>query len=212
MPIFGIENEPYRGRELLVHFDKMLVECSEKVMLLPALSTKNEIAINELSSHQKMAIQVTNQSLNLAFSIRELVRQGYLFGSLTLERSFVERIIILLYLKEKPDDIGKWEAGWSTHHNNKNLKAPSFTKMADCIGGSQFKGFADSYNDLVHGKPKSIAHGLIVGADSYVVSPSKTLNNTKDCDALCWTITSWLVCLLAMIYHYFPEFMVTTDD
>ena len=54
------------GREPLVHFDKMLVECSEKVMLLcyRAFHEKRS-GVNKLSSHQKMVIQVINQSFNL---------------------------------------------------------------------------------------------------------------------------------------------------
>ncbi|MDC5870533.1 DUF5677 domain-containing protein [Vibrio europaeus] len=188
MAIFGIDNEPYKGRELLVRFDEMLVMCTDKVMLLPTISTNNADEIENLSAPQKMAIQLVNQSLNLAFSIRELIRQGYLFGALTLERSFAERVVTLLYLKEKPDHIKLWEAGWNTNHNNKNLKAPGFAKMIAVVGKGQFKG-------------------AIVGDNCYIASPSKTLNNTRECDELCASVAPWLVCLLAMICHYFPDYL-----
>ncbi|MDH5928940.1 hypothetical protein AB4179_19475 [Vibrio lentus] len=159
MAIFGIDDEPYRGRELLTHFDKMLVMCTDKIMLLPPLSTNNALELESLLPQQKMALQVTNQTLNLAFSLRELIRQGYLFGALTLERSLAERAVILLYLKNNPSDIKLWEAGWNTNHNNKNLRAPSFAKMIAVVGDGMFKGATSGLNDIVHGKPASIFRG-----------------------------------------------------
>lgn len=212
MAIFGIDDEPYKGRDLLARFDKMLVMCTDKIMLLPTISTNNAEELESLSSHQKMAIQLVNQTLNLAFSLRELIRQGYLFGALTLERSLAERAVILLYLKDKPSDIKLWEAGWNANHNNKNLKAPSLAKMIALVGQGQFKGAANGLNDLVHGKPASIFRAAMVSDNCYIVSPSKTLNNTKECDDLCASVTSWLVCLLAMICHYFPEYLASTND
>ena len=80
MPINTPANEPYIGRESLLHYDNMLVLCFDSLKLTPKLSTNNAKEIETLSEHQKMAIQVINQSLNLAASIRELIRQGYLFG------------------------------------------------------------------------------------------------------------------------------------
>ncbi|WP_203415131.1 hypothetical protein, partial [Vibrio vulnificus] len=68
MTVFGIDDEPYRGRELLTHFDKMLVMCTDKIMLLPRLSTSNAQELESLSPQQRMALQLTNQTLNLAFS------------------------------------------------------------------------------------------------------------------------------------------------
>ncbi|ARC95127.1 hypothetical protein B6A42_27340 (plasmid) [Vibrio coralliilyticus] len=210
--VFGIDDEPYRGRELLTHFDKMLVMCTDKIMLLPRLSTSNAQELESLSPQQRMALQLTNQTLNLAFSLRELIRQGYLFGALTLERSLAERAVILLYLKDKPGDIKLWEAGWNTNHNNKKLRAPSFAKMIAVVGDGKFKGATSGLNDIVHGKPASIFRGAIVGNSCYTASPSKTLNNTKECDELCASVTSWLVCLLAMICHFFPDYLDTIDD
>jgi hypothetical protein len=40
-------------------------------------------------------------------SIRELIRQGYLFGAMVLVRPLAERTAILLYLQRKPAEIEK---------------------------------------------------------------------------------------------------------
>lgn len=206
MEINTPRNEPYIGRELLLHYDKMLVLCFDSLKLLPELSTKNVHKIGKLSDHQKMAIQVINQSLNLAASIRELIRQGYLFGGLVLERSFVERIMILLYLHENPKEIKVWNNGWNGNFSTpKPLKAPSLAKMTDIVGKGKFKGITDSYNDLIHGKPASLAHGLIVEDNGYRASPSKTNSNPHDCDRLCATIVPFLTVLLSMMEHHFPK-------
>lgn len=199
-------NEPYIGRESLFHYDEMLILCFDTLKVIPTLSTKNSKEIEALTEDQKMAIQVINQSLNLAASIRELIRQGYLFGALVLERSFVERMMILLYLYENPDEIKVWNAGWRVDRSlDKSLRAPNLTTMINKVGKGKFKGITDSYNDLVHGKPASLMHGLIIGEDEFSVSPSKTNNNTHDCDRLCFTIVPLLFVLLSMIEHYFPK-------
>jgi hypothetical protein len=64
----------------------------------------------------------------ISLSIRELIRQGYLFGAHVLKRSLIERVIILLYLHTFPNKINLWvDGGWEYR------KAPSLTKMMDEI-------------------------------------------------------------------------------
>ncbi|HAS8246766.1 TPA: hypothetical protein I7673_02470 [Vibrio vulnificus] len=208
MPINTPDDEPYLGLESLMMYNKMLVICFEKLKNLPRLSTNNSKELESLTDHQRMAVQVINQSVNLGASIRELIRQGYLFGALVLERSFVERIMILLYLNKYPDQIKVWNAGWSKQRSlDKALRAPDLAKMLEEVG-KDFDGEipkTHAYNDLIHGKPSSLAHGLIVGDNEFIVSPSKTNNNIQDCDKLCHTVAPFLVVLLSMMTAYFPE-------
>ncbi|NOQ22334.1 MAG: hypothetical protein GQ565_06760 [Candidatus Aegiribacteria sp.] len=112
--VFSPDNEPYLGRELLFHFDKMISCCLEMNSEV-APKTHN----TNLTDLQKMACQVIPQSISIALSIRELVRQGYLFGGHVLIRSFVERVMILMYLHSKPEKIELWKNGW------KHKEAPS---------------------------------------------------------------------------------------
>lgn len=65
-----------------------------------ALTAKKSHDI-DLTDHQKMACQVISQALSITLSIRELIRQGYLFGAYVLLRSLVERSMILFYLIKK---------------------------------------------------------------------------------------------------------------
>ena len=72
-----------------------------------------------------MACLVIPQALSIALSIRELIRQGYLFGAHVFLRALVERAAILLYLHLYPDEIERWNRGW--HQND----APGLAKMFD---------------------------------------------------------------------------------
>ena len=77
MPIvFTPDNEPYLGRKLLFHFDQVINSTMEQ-NAITALRSQSCV----LTNHQRMACQVTPQALSIMLSIRELVRQGYLFGA-----------------------------------------------------------------------------------------------------------------------------------
>ncbi len=92
-PIFTPDNEPYLGRESIFHFDQVIVSCLEANAGIAAYTHKNEL--NDL---QKAACQIIPQGINLALSIRELVRQGYLFAAAVLMRPLIERAAIISYL------------------------------------------------------------------------------------------------------------------
>ena len=91
--VFTPDNEPYLGRNLLFHFDQIVGSLMEQ-----NASTAPTSHSRVLSDHQRMACQVIPQAISLTLSIRELIRQGYLFGAHVLVRPLVERAAILLYL------------------------------------------------------------------------------------------------------------------
>lgn len=108
MPIvFTPDNEPYLGRNLLFHFDQIISSAMEQNAVTAPTSHGRS-----LTDHQRMACQVIPQALSIMLSIRELIRQGYLFGAHVLVRALVERATILLYLHLYPDEIERWNRGW----------------------------------------------------------------------------------------------------
>ncbi|MDY7001904.1 MAG: hypothetical protein SVS15_09010, partial [Thermodesulfobacteriota bacterium] len=133
--IFTPDNEPYLGRKLLYHFDQII--CSAMEQNLEIAPTTHGM---DLSDHQQMACQIISQALSIVLSIRELIRQGYLFGANVLLRALVERAAILLYLYHYPDKIECWNRGW--HWGD----APSLSKMLEAINekidtGIKFEGY-----------------------------------------------------------------------
>ena len=203
--VFTPDNEPYLGRELLFHFDQMICCCLEQNSLIaPKTHDMN------LNDSQKMACQVIPQSISIALSIRELIRQGYLFGGYVLVRSLIERVMILLYLHTLPEKIILWNNGWK--HN----KAPSLAIMFETIKNNidtdtKLKGFemTTHLNSLVHGKPDSALWNLVmVEGNKIGHAPSKIINNAKLCDDLCSEVVPYLVIIVSMVFAYFPEIEV----
>jgi len=105
--VFTPDDEPYLGRELLYHFDQAISACMERNARTAPLTHQLD-----LTAAQKMACQVIAQATSIALSIRELVRQGYLFGAHVLIRPLAERAVMRQYLVVYPNEIRIWERGW----------------------------------------------------------------------------------------------------
>jgi hypothetical protein len=201
--VYTPANEPYLGRELLYHYDQLICSAMEQNAVTAPKS--HGLA---LTDHQGMASQVISQALSIALSIRELIRQGYLFGAHVLVRALVERAAILLYLNLYPKDIERWNQGW--HQKD----APGLAKMLEAIqakeeeGGSGLRGrdFTASMNSLLHAKPDSAPWNLIpLGGTAVGHAVSKILNRPDLCDDLCANVIPWLVIVQAMMAVYFPD-------
>lgn len=198
--IFTPDNEPYLGRELLFHLDQIISAALEQSV------AKTSVIGSELTEHQHMASQVIAQSLSIALSIRELIRQGYLFGGHVLLRSLVERQTILLYLHIYPAEIQRWNRGW--HSGD----APGLSKMLDEIqkksdGDLTVRGkdLTKAMNSLLHAKPESAWWSLIqLDTNAMGHTASKTLNRPELCDALCADVIPVLFIVQAMMNAYFP--------
>ena len=202
--IFTPDNEPYLGRELLFHFDNAICACLEqngKIAPKTHVLAKTDL--------QEAACLLIPQSISIALSIRELLRQGYLLGAWALVRPFAERAVILLYLNENPADIQKWNRGW------RHDEAPGLAKMIESLASSKayptpLKGHQVTapLNSVLHGKPDSAIWSLIpLHEGKYGHAPSKQLSNPALCDEVCANAIPWLVCVQCMMGAYFPEFI-----
>ncbi len=201
-PVFTPDDEPYLGRQLLFHFDQLISSVMEQNAVIAPTSHGRA-----LTDHQRMACQVIAQALSIALSIRELIRQGYLFGAHVLLRALVERSAILLYLHLNPEEIEKWNRGW--HQKD----APSLAKMFDAIQrrnpceyvirGSEL---TEEMNSLLHAKPDSAPWNLVqFGKDGLGHAVSKILNRPELCDDLCANVIPWIAVIQGMMSAYFPE-------
>jgi len=189
------DNKPYLCKQLLLHFDQIIAVCQQ---------TNEETAARshtmECTNNQKMAAQLIPQSISIALSIRELIKQGYLFGAHVLKRSLIERIMNLIYIHTFPE---KGHEGW--HYSN----APSLATMLEEINNEahdiDIKGdpFTASINALAHGNPDSGPWNAITMAnDEGGQTPYKILCLPVLCDELCADILPWLALLPSMINAY----------
>jgi len=94
--IFTPDDEPYLGRPSVFHFDKMISITMKESSRIAAVTRRGD-----LSELQLAASQIIPQGLNLALSVRELVRQGYLFPAAVLLRPLMERAAIIILFAEK---------------------------------------------------------------------------------------------------------------
>jgi hypothetical protein len=200
--IFTPDNEPYLGRNLLFHFDQIISSMMEQNSgTAPTTHTR------QLTDHQRMACIVIPQSISITLSIRELIRQGYLFGAHVLVRALVERATILLYLHYYPEEIDCWNRGW--HQQD----APGLAKMFDAIQAKQHRDpsvrgrdLTASMNSLLHAKPDSAPWNLIsIGEGELGHAVSKILNRPELCDDLCANMIPWIVVVQAMMAAYFSD-------
>ena len=204
--IFTPDTEPYLGRELLFHFDQIISATMEKNSKVAPSSHGQK-----LSDAQKMASQVIAQAISIALSIRELIRQGYLFSAHVLKRALVERQAILLYLHLYPQDIEKWNRGWHSP------EAPGLAKMLDAIQSKwqrdnivPGRDLTKEMNSLLHAKPSSALWSLVpLGGNTAGHAVSKILNRPDLCDDLCADLIPCLAIIQAMMAAYFPYGMDT---
>lgn len=77
--VFTPDNEPYLGLPSLVWFDRVIVWALAGNKLVAAHTHENQAALNDL---QRSSCQIIPQGINIALSIRELLRLGRRISSL----------------------------------------------------------------------------------------------------------------------------------
>lgn len=192
-------NEPYLGRESVFHFAQVILSCLEANKDI-AIYTHN----HELSDLQKAACQIVPQGINLALTIRELIRQGYLFGALVLMRPLIERAAIISYLHKYPDAVKLWEKGWQYGER------PKLAKMLDSMTGNvdliEAKQICESFGHIVHGDPIGSQWNLVHLSDGGLgYSVGKVITDPDLCDFICFQSYCYLVVLMGMMVACFPD-------
>jgi len=199
-PVYLPSNEPYLGREPVFRFDKVIVSCLELNNRIAALT--HRIAMSDL---QQAACQIIPQGFNLALTIRELVRQGYLFGALVLMRPLIERAAIISYLRAHPDAVETWRSGW------RYRERPSLSEMLQTMSGGkaeieEVKVVCEDLNHVIHGDPIGAQSNLVdLGEAGMGYSVGKVVNDPQLCDVICCQAMCYLLVLTEIAKRLFPE-------
>jgi len=198
--VFTPDNEPYLGRHPLHVLD---------VLIPSALEVHGDIATftrekgDQLNPLQRSACQLVPQGVNLALTMRELIRQGYLFGTAVLLRPLVERSAIISYLCDHPESVEEWEAGW------RHRERPSLRDMLRSLQPDQLEAadeVCQQLNHLVHGDPVGATWNLIHSSDGCLgYGMGRNLNDPQFCDWLCDQTISWLTVLTGRAASLFPH-------
>jgi hypothetical protein len=199
--VFTPSDEPYLGSELLLSFDRLICACLE-------LNSKCAPASHEceLSSLQEALCILVPQTISLALSIRELIRQGYLFGTKVLVRPLTERAVTILYLFNHPDALRIWDAGW------RHGERPNLQRMVEYLNeriskgdGVSVKGFTRDLNSATHGDPLSARWNVVLRDGIPVFLPSKNLDSPGLADEICAETIPWLAATMGIMSAAFGK-------
>jgi hypothetical protein len=188
--VFTPGNEPYLGRESVHQFDVTIVSALRENAEIAACTQKNSGSLTEL---QFAACQIVPQGINLALSIRELVRQGYLFAAIVLMRSLIERAAMISYLDMHREQVALWKNGWLYRER------PSLATMLDAMAGQnavEAKEICDLFNHITHGDPTGASWNLVeLDSGGLGYSVGKVLNNPQLCDFICFQSYCYMLVL-----------------
>ena len=200
-PVYLPSNEPYLGREAVFHFDQVIVSCLEANTNIASYTHAHR---SILSDSQKAASQIIPQGINLALTIRELIRQGYLFGALVLMRPLIERAAIISYLHKYPDKVKIWHEGWKFGERPK--LSEMLETMSEKIDIKISKQICETFGHIVHGDPIGSEWNLVKlkkGGLGYSVG--KVIDDTDLCDFICFQSYLYLIVIMGMMVAFFPN-------
>jgi hypothetical protein len=146
------------------------------------------------------------QTITLALSIRELIRQGYLFGANVLVRPFTERAVTVLYLFKNPSAQGVWDADWQ-HGKRPTLQHMFEFLNKDLLQGTfpSVKGFTHDLNSATHGDLLSARWNVVLRDGVPVFLPSKNLQSPGLADEICAETIPWLAATMGIMSAGFNQ-------
>ncbi len=200
-PVYTPDNEPYLGRASVLAFDQQISFTLYVNQYIAAYTRANS---EKLSTLQRATCQIIPQGISLALSIRELIRQGYLFSALVLMRPLIERAAIISYISLHEDAIDIWKRGW--HFRER----PPLSTMIDAMAGKanpeMAKKICEEYGHIVHGDPVGAESNLVfLGDGDLGYAVSKILGNPALCDEIAIQGQCYLTVLCGRMIQCFPE-------
>ncbi len=203
--IFTPDNEPYLGRKPLFVFDHLICACMEQNSKCAPASHGRP-----LSSLQRALCILVPQTISLSLSVRELIRQGYLFGAKVLIRPLTERAVTILYLFNNPSGLQIWDDGWPYSGPKKR---PNLQEMVEYLNQqllkgefASLKGFTHDLNSATHGDPFSARWNIVLQEDGTpVFLPSKNLRSPELADEICAEAIPWLAATMGIMSAAFGQ-------
>jgi hypothetical protein len=183
-------------------FDRIIVWALESNLRVARYTRANA---DRLSPLQKAACQIIPQGINIALSIRELVRQGYLFPAMVLTRPLIERAAVLSYLADTPGAVSLWESGW------KHSQRPPLAKMLQSMSGAgidpaEATKVCAAHNHIVHADPVGTYHNLVhLGDGRAAYASSKMLDSPEMAEGISMEAQCYLIVLGGRMAQVFPD-------
>jgi len=171
-------DEPYLGRESVLTFDLTIPR---------ALEIHAEIGRRTFGAAQtplqQAAAALIPQGVSIALSIRELIRQAYLYSAAILLRPLVERTGMVQFFTMNDEAVVAWHSGWP------RASQPSFHQLVKLVMPKASEEEHDLtgqiLHKLVHADPKGSVFNIFEREDgSLAFSSGKDLHQPKKADAV----------------------------
>jgi hypothetical protein len=164
----------------------------------PAMRTNTRLAQGtfnrQLSPVEQAAAHLVPQAVSIALSIRELIRQGYLFSAGLLLRPLIERVGTVEYLRVHPEAVAAWHAGWPRKEQPCLQELLEATSQAEAASPDELRFFANMLHKLIHPDPSGGLWNMITREDGRPAFSSwKILDDPQLCDFVSVTASRFLV-------------------
>lgn len=181
-------NEPYLGHPTLLEFDLAIPEAMRRNAQFAQQSF--DPALSDL---QQIATQLVPQAVSIALSIRELIRQGYLFSAALLLRPLIERVGMMEYLRQHPPAVEAWRGGWPREDQPCLQTLLEIVSQAEADKLEDLRIFKTLLHKLIHPDPAGALWNTMARSDGRLVSSSgKILKDAQFCDFVSVTACRYL--------------------
>lgn len=132
---------------------------------------------------QTAAAEIIPQGVSIVLSIREMIRQAYLYPAAILVRSLVERTGMVQYLLVNPKAVAAWHAGWL-----RKLQ-PDFQKLLNLVDSTSSAEEKEVtrrvLHTLVHSDPQGSKFNMFAQTDgSLAYASGKESSQPKKAEAI----------------------------
>src|SRR5712692_7773187 len=138
-PVYLPHNEPYLGQPHLLAFDQAIPDA-----MRANLEVARRTFVKPLAPLQIAATEIVPQGISLALSIRELIRQAYLYSAAILIRPLIERTGTIYYLQAHLDAVEAWRSGWPRRSR------PSFDALLTVLHPRAASDSQDAFRTMLH--------------------------------------------------------------
>jgi len=158
-------NEPYLGDAELLAFDQM-------IPLAMAVNTSIAARTFEgnLDELQIAATEIIPQGVSISLSIRELIRQAYLYSAAILVRPLIDRAGTICWLRDHPNALMFWRNGWPRKDQ------PSFEMLMAHLHPTAEQDFKKDFVRMlhkhVHSDPEGSSYNMFERNDGTLIFPS----------------------------------------
>ncbi len=176
--VFLPHNEPYLGNLMLLEFDHAIPQAMRTHIRLSQGTFGRD-----LSPIERAATQLIPQAVSIALSIRELIRQGYLFSAALLLRPLIERVGLMEFLRVNPEAVRSWHAGWP-RRDQPNLETLLETiSIVESGSSDDLRFFANLLHKLIHPDPTGALWNMItLEGNKLAFSSGKIIDDPEYCN------------------------------